>query len=304
MNRQSHQVSISGMITAMLTLLFACGQPALSAPSPEAFAAHWYQGQAEISSFELEQARYGEVHPGHAVLIYVTEDFSRRKQVKLDNAGAAGADAVKVLKLNATKKFNTGVYPYSMMSSVFTPVDYQRDPHTLKVSTSSQEWCGHTFTQLNRQAGGYRLLEHSYFESEGEQDLSLSSELTEDGLWTLLRLDPMALPTGEIRLIPGTMYARLRHLPWEARQANAELTSDPADPGLLVYRLEYPSLGRELSIHFQHAFPHRIEAWEESSRSRATILTTRATRKKTLVLDYWSRNGLEDVGLRRELGLE
>ena len=91
-------------------------------PDPN-FNSYWYQGKAELTSYNLEQARYGEMREGQAVLIFVTEDFSKSKQVKLDNPGAAGDDAEKVLKLNMTKKFDTGLYPYSMMSSVFTPVN-------------------------------------------------------------------------------------------------------------------------------------------------------------------------------------
>ena len=65
-----------------------------------AFGDYWYQGKAELTSYTLEQARYGEVHQGHAVLIYVTEDCSRHKQVKIDDPDAAGADRVMVMKLN------------------------------------------------------------------------------------------------------------------------------------------------------------------------------------------------------------
>ncbi|MEM6807488.1 MAG: septum formation inhibitor Maf, partial [Bacteroidota bacterium] len=59
------------------------------ARSSDDFQAYWYKGEAEISSYKLEQARYGEIHEGHSVLVYVTEDFSKSKQVKLDNAAAA-----------------------------------------------------------------------------------------------------------------------------------------------------------------------------------------------------------------------
>ena len=176
----------------------------------EAFGTYWYQGKAEITSYALEQARYGEIHKGHAVLIYVTEDFSGKKQVKLDRPEAAGDDRVKVLKLNFTKKFSTGLYPYSMMTSVFSPVG---DPRPLKVTTSSQEWCGHTFTQLNRIRDGYKVRQLSYFESEGDETTTFENAVTEDGLWTAIRLDPSGLPTGKIELIPGSMYLRLAIAP-------------------------------------------------------------------------------------------
>ena len=52
------------------------------------------------------------------VLIFVTEDFSASKQVKLDRPEKVPSDAVKVLKLNATRKFNTGIYPYSILSII------------------------------------------------------------------------------------------------------------------------------------------------------------------------------------------
>jgi len=55
----------------------------------------------------LEQARYGEIHKGRAVTIFVTEPFSKSKQVKLDDYKAAGDDRANVMKLNMTKNFNT-----------------------------------------------------------------------------------------------------------------------------------------------------------------------------------------------------
>ena len=47
------------------------------------FKDYWYSGEAELTRYELEQARYGEIHRGDAVLIFVTEDFRTDKQVKV-----------------------------------------------------------------------------------------------------------------------------------------------------------------------------------------------------------------------------
>ena len=49
------------------------------------FYDYWYGGKAEISSYKLEQARYGEMREGSAVLVFVTEDFLPDEQVKADN---------------------------------------------------------------------------------------------------------------------------------------------------------------------------------------------------------------------------
>ena len=172
-----------------------------SQPVPE-FNDYWYKGAAEITSYELEQARYGEIHQGYAALVFVTEPFSKRKHVKLDDPAQNKSDEVPILKLNTTKKFNTGIYPYSMMSSVFEPVDLAQYPHALKLTTSSQEWCGQTFLQLNNQSQTYEVDARSYFESEGDEHLSLAKAWLEDELWTRLRINPASLPVGNLSMIP------------------------------------------------------------------------------------------------------
>lgn len=276
-------------------------------PSAEAFAAQWYRGAAEITSYALEQARYGEVHPGDAVLIFVTEPFSRSRQVKLDDPSGAGDDRVDVLKLNFTKTFDTGIYPYSMMTSAFTPVTAEEGRDPLKITTSSQEWCGHTFSQLNREREGYRVTEMSYFESEGDRVVRVDGATPEDGIWSRIRLDPESLPIGRVQMVPGTMFQRLRHQAWRAQWAEATLAEHPGHQGQRVYTLSYEALGRTLSIRFQADFPFEIEGWEERYRSGfgpgAQPLTTRAVRKERMMLDYWRRHNLEDAPLRKALGL-
>ena len=73
----------------------------------EQFRKYWYSGRAEISRFDLEQARYGEIHKGDAVLIFVTETLNHDTQVKADTPRQ---DDIPVLKLNFTRKFYTGIY--------------------------------------------------------------------------------------------------------------------------------------------------------------------------------------------------
>ena len=236
----------------------------LSVPA-DSFAAYWYQGLAEITSYDLEQARYGELHPGEAVLVFVTEPFLEAEQVKADDPNADGA--VTVMKMNATRKFLTGVYPYSMMTSVFTPVQRAQHGPTLKVTTSSQEWCGHTFTQLNRIAEGYRLQLFSYFEGEGNQDRTLGAPL-EDGLWTLLRLNPDALPTGDLTLVPGTIYQRLSHLDLQPHAATATLTDASLGPADLHAHVPRPRPDARHHVHCRLSAHHRRLDGDVSLRLR------------------------------------
>lgn len=278
----------------------------LEAQTVPEFNDYWYKGGAEITSYELEQARYGEIHQGQAVLVFVTEPFSQSKQVKLDYPEQNKSDEVPVLKLNTTKKFNTGIYPYSMMSSVFAPVDIGQYPHPLKLTISSQEWCGQTFLQLNNQPETYAVDSRSYFEQEGDQQLRLAKDWLEDELWTRIRMNPASLPVGNLSMIPGAFYTRLRHTEFGPMEAIANLTDDVTNPQLKTYTLQYPDQARTLSIHFEASFPYAIQGWEETYPSgfgTPQMLTTKATAINRIRNNYWMHNRNVDLPLREELGL-
>nr|MBC8554458.1 hypothetical protein [Candidatus Brocadiales bacterium] len=139
------------ILLTTLSVLFLYHMPvALSLPDESDFHSYWYNYGAEITRFELEQNRYGEIHSGHANLIYVTEPFLPDIHVKSDYESSR-KKSIPVLKLNLIKRFNTGIYDYSMMKSVFTPIptEGQQYSKTLKVSTTRQDWCGHVYLQYN-----------------------------------------------------------------------------------------------------------------------------------------------------------
>ncbi|SHG35031.1 septum formation inhibitor Maf [Flagellimonas flava] len=262
------------------------------------FKSYWYAGNAEITSYKLEQARYGELRDGHAVLIYVTEPFLPEKQVKADRQNRSN---VSVLKLNATKKYLTGIYPYSVMSSTFYPV--HDNQHAIKTSLSMQEWCGHVYSQLNNREQ-FELTSHSYFESEADQEVTLDKNLLENEIWNKIRINPTDLPVGELEVIPSLEFSRLRHKALKAYNAVAKLSQDGA---LSSYTLTYPELERTLQITFTTSFPHSIESWSETFKSgfgpSAKQLTTKATRLKSIKTAYWGQNSNKDVILRDSLGL-
>ena len=278
------------------------------AKKPANFNDYWYAGEAEITSYKLEQARYGEIHSGEAVLVFVTEPFSKSKQVKLDNWRDKSDDNVSVMKLNMTKKFLTGIYPYSMMMSTFAPVSYDQYPDPFKVTSSSQEWCGHTFMQLNLQEKNYRLRGFSYFESEGDVDKTIPNAILEDELWTRLRFNPENLPLGKVEILPSTFYLRLRHQETNPLMANASKldvhTSEFSDDPHSIYILDYDN--RKVSIYYEKEFPFTILGWEETYMSgfgNPERLTTKAKRINTIKSAYWGKNSNKDRELRKELGL-
>ena len=134
---------------------------------PVRLSDYWYQGAAEVSRYELHQNRYADVHPGTVIAVFVTEDFLADKQVKNDNY--SNPNSIPILKMNMINRFTTGLYDYSVMRSVFTPVKVKEHPQTLKVSTTSQDWCGHVYEQLLPSGDAMALSSHSYFEGEGDR---------------------------------------------------------------------------------------------------------------------------------------
>lgn len=271
---------------------------------PANFGEYWYQGVAELTHFQLEQARYGEIREGDAVLIFVTEDFLAQSQVKYE-FGEPKEPIEKVLKLNANRRFFTGIYPYSTLTSVFTPVDPQH-VHSLKLTNSVQEWCGQVYSQLNLRDNQYQVISHSYFQKEGDQQLQIAAKWLEDELWTRLRLNPASLPTGNFEILPSALYLRFRHKPIQLEKATAEITdfSDEtlSDKPLKAYSLKYSTIRRSLKIIYEADFPFKIVAWEEKIPGADGWLTTRARKTNETVTDYWSKNAVADSVYRKQFG--
>lgn len=261
------------------------------------FKDHWYDGKAEISSYKLSQARYGEVHEGSAVLIYVTEEFDEKKQVKADQYKGSN---IPVMKMNATKKYLTGIYPYSLMTSNFTSL---KNNQAVKSTFSAQEWCGQTYVQLNNKKQ-FEIESHSYFDTNSDHSYTLKKDVLETDLWNIIRFDPEQLPIGNLSLIPSMEYLMLWHQEVKSYEASAS-KSNHGD--LTHYTIKYPSLGRSLTIKFQTAFPHQIEAWESTYPNifypSGGLLKTEATKINSIRTDYWSKNRAGDRKYREQLGL-
>lgn len=274
--------------------------------SSEKLSDYWYQGKAEINSYDLQQARYSDVHPGEAVLVFVSEDFLTDKQVKNDNY--TSKNSIPILKNNFLRRFTTGIYDYSIMTSIFTPADAKKFPNTPKVTISSQDWCGQSFMQINQQKNNYKIQLRSYFESEGDKDFTIAGALLEDEIFNRIRMNPDALPTGKTQIIPSATIVRLMHLDMQPMTTTitkkAYEGTDFKGNDLVAYEIDYPSLKRKLTIVYQQKAPYIIEGWMDkyTALSRQQ-LTTKATRKKTILSPYWQQHGSKDVTLRKELEL-
>jgi hypothetical protein len=257
---------------------------------------YWYQGKAELAAYDVEQERYGEMRQAEEVIIFVTEDLSKTKHIKLDNPAAAGTDRVPVLKTNVVRKFKTGIYDYSLMQSVFMPMD---GSPTLKTTCTVQDWCGHVFGQFNLTGNNQWKTRHfSYFESEGDQESVVSADYLEDELINRLRLDPATLKTGKVTVVPSDFYLRMRHQPLQAASADLQVTPQGDQ---LTMTLRYVDIARTLQVTCENKAPWRITGWEETADGKQM---SKGTLKAVRQEPYWSQHDNDDLGMRDSLRLK
>jgi hypothetical protein len=295
------------LISILIFSLFSLGT-IFAQKNNVAVDSYWSQGKAEVNVYEVSQNRYRENHSGQLVSVFVTEDFLTNKQVK--NEYYVNENSTWILKNIQLKKFTTGVYDYSLFNSVFTPIDRNKFPKSLKVSASSQEWCGTIYTQFNLNLNSEYKVEHrSYFEKEGDRTTRIKSSYLEDEVFTVLRMNPLLLPLGTVQLIPPANYLQLKHLQIQSYKAFTSLIpyneKEFSGSNLMQYKIVYPQLKRTIRIVFENKAPYKIMGWFEKFPSSfdGKLRTTGVILKTQKMLPYWKQNSLKDKQLREELGL-
>jgi len=278
-----------------------------SAASADDFWGHWGDGKAELNGYRIVQPRYGAERPGTAVLVYVTEDFSESLRVKADPGRHPKSDVFPVLKLNEARDFQTGIYDYNVMTSVFARV--APGWPVAKVSFSSQEWCGHVWHQIVPRGARLQGLFHSYFdgEADGNEDLALPADgVYEDALPILLRgWGAEYLKPGESRSVPylpSLLSARLSHRPlaWSKatirRAAKTRVETVPAGRFEVVEWTIAEEGGATTTFLLEAAKPYRLVRRSSDRGDDARLLGS--TR-----LAYWKLNGPGGERYLKQLGL-
>ncbi len=281
----------------------------LARPGPaQDFWAHWGDNKAELNGYRLTQPRYGSPRPGIAVLVFVTEDFSDRQRVKADPGKHPASDVYPVMKLNAVRHFQTGIYDYNVMTSTFLRV--APGWPLAKVSLSSQAWCGNVYHHLLPRNGRLSGVLHSYFdgEADGTDDLELpATGVFEDALPVLVRgWNGVYLKPGESRsvlLLPSLLRARLEHrkLAWgKAQVSRAAAASSVSVPAgrfkVYAWTVEVEG-GGKLTYDVEADPPYRLVRFTGAGGEEGVLLGSKR-------LAYWMMNqpggekALGDLGLR------
>jgi hypothetical protein len=280
----------------LLLLLFL----SLAAPSSaQDFWRHWGDGKAELNGYTLKQPRYGALRDGKAVLVFVTEDFSDALRVKADPGRHPAADVYPVLKLNAVRDFQTGIYDYNVMTSAF-----------LRVAPGWPVAKVSFWHQVAPRNGRLQGLFHSYFdgEADGTDDLPFPKDgVLEDALPALLRgWNGAYLKAGETRsvpFLPSLLWVRLNHRPlaWTtakvARAASSRTVTVPAGRFEVdVYSVEIAD-GRRLGFEIEAAPPFRLV--RQTGPDGEELALRGSTR-----LPYWQLNAPGGEKHLKELGLQ
>jgi hypothetical protein len=288
--------------------------PAASAPT---FESHWQDGRAELAGYRYHVTRYGQRREGRCAMIVVTEPFSAAKRVKVDDPSKNPTDTFEALKLNLVRGFQTGIYDYHTMISLFTR---SRDFSTVKVAFTCAEWCGQVYQE---EAFGPRSVSgfvRSYFEDESRA-LSLPAKpggIAEDDLFLVLRgLRGDYLPPGGGRSVPllaSPFITRLEHRPAAWLVAEIARSRDPVRIDVpagsfpaILYTVRLDD-GRTGQFWIETAYPHRILKWSwTAGAGTGGRMSGDGIDEGELIrsarLPYWRLNGPGGERYLREMGL-
>jgi hypothetical protein len=280
----------------------APAKPRATPPSPysKEFWTHWGDGQAEMNGYDLTITRYGKARKGTAVAIYVTETFANSIRVKSDPGRRSAADEFPAMKLNLIKDYQTGIYDYNDMLSVFVAlvaVNGRRAGDVTKISYSCQEWCGHVYSQALFGGESAYAIQHSYFDGEADEQRTVSVPnwaLSEDALllWArkINRPRVTSARTVEVPLLQSLEAQRMQHEPIQLRRTYLDVSRTPLSiqvpAGTFETELFTARTDRGITrrIWVERAFPHRVIKWDTTSGEKAELLGSDR-------LKYWELNG-------------
>jgi hypothetical protein len=306
----AHRCNLSTILIGSV-FLFACAPESSNAvellepqPASDAFYRTWSDGKAELSGYRVTTPRYGQLREGTAVLIYVTEEMNKRTLIKDDTGTVPPGDKEVVLKLNNMLDFRTGIYPYKVMTSVFSPVGSSGRERfaPAKISFSAQEWCGQVFHMLKPTVDAFDSEIRSYFSSEGDADEHRSTPaftLYEDALFIQLRELDGPFNGGKDwsgHLVPAVWSTRKRHVDVDAVPATiSRAAGDRSGIAATLFTLRYDDFERTFFV--ETGGSRRLLGWTSSDGENAEIL-------KTARLPYWQLNGNGAESYLSEIGLE
>jgi hypothetical protein len=246
---------------------------------------YWFEGTAEINFYDAKISKYGIPREANELVhILVTEKHKPDQLVKADNWRESGL--VDMLKFNYVRSFQTGIYSYREMMSVFFD---QNQLQLTKLTFSSQDWCGQSFKELVNfnQKSSYNY--NTYWDGQGSGlfDISFPEDLyVYDALPVQLRMFNLTEKRKfEIHLLPTQKSSKVIFPRTEkafVQIFNSEEVSVPAGKYNCYLVTVSHSAGKD-SYWLEAQFPHRLIKWVAFNEDRHELIDSKK-------LPYWELN--------------
>jgi hypothetical protein len=240
--------------------------------------------------------RYGEPRNATLSLITVYEPWNQSEAVKAETNVSSNSYA---LKQNQVLTYQTGVYPYRQMNSLF----WDSKSHSfLKASMTTQEWCGQTFKELRPVAGKLRFFFNSYWEGESSGTRFLEPPgnpgraFLYDELPLIVR--SKSLPSGKIRLYPMLMSSQVKRPYWDIGEketaptfidATVEKNQEETAAGAIEVITVQFEMGDKMRVdRFYVNQQRRLIRWERNDGGVLNLVSTHRAK-------YWQLHGTADA---------
>lgn len=246
---------------------------------------YWFRGKAEVNFYQSNIMRYGTPRETKDVVhILVTEKHDPGLLVKADNWQRPGL--LNMLKFNYVVNYQTGIYNYHQLMSVFFD---QADLRTAKMTFGSQEWCGNSFKEMVNFKGKSSLTFNTYWDGQGNGkfEVNFPEDLVlYDALPVQLRM--LKFKTGliaKIQMLPTQFSSKIsRPNPEEAVISVKSRDTIQVRAGeFACYRVEVAHSKGVDRLWFEAQFPHRLLLWEAFSGNRFELIESKN-------LAYWQLN--------------
>ncbi len=250
---------------------------------------YWGDGQAEFTTFDAQQMRYGQARTSEVLHILVCEPFSNRELVKAEPGSAGGS--YPVIKLNQILRIPTGVYVYQQMHSAFWRADSGR---LVKATLTSNDSCGNTYKEFRALAGpaawlgsGWSYEWRTYWEG-----MAAGAETVRGGKDAIF-YDELPVRVRTIDFAKGSGEFVVPLAPTIIGSKKGDVKFSPATvkwvAGAQTIDVEVAHAAGKDRFTLDAKAPHLLREWQQADGGRLKL-------RKSLKLDYWNHNKLGDEG--------
>ena len=283
-----------GAITTACTAVLLAGCPAADSvrdvrPGRWADDPRVADGRAEFSTYDVVLFREGAPRPGRAYAVLVSEDLVPLTLVKADDWRRPGL--IRAHKFALHTAVPTGMSQFRESTVVFLE---QASYSPMKVSYSSQDFCGLTFEELLRNGRGWTHRWSSYWEQDGGHgERRAPGGIPADALPAWVRALPLRDGTSFSTSIVPTLQGSKAEPP-RAVDARVEI-SGPGTTEVPAGRFETFDVrlrwdDGEARFAVEREFPNRVVAWTDALGQ--TFRLVKSQREA-----YWERTAPGDEQL-------